>query len=64
MTRKLRYYLECETWNKDGATGTERRNYRRRFDTRAEADKHYPRVREQLQRDFGSRFVELRIVER
>jgi hypothetical protein len=63
MTRRLRYYMECETWTRD-EPGTERRFHRRRFDTRADADKAYPKMRVQLQKDFGDRFVELRIVER
>lgn len=63
MSRRLRFFFECETWNKDGV-GTERRMHRRRCDTRQDADKQYPKLRAQLQKDFGARFVELRIVER
>lgn len=63
MTRALRFFLECETWNKDGV-GSERRDYRRWFKTRLEAEAEYPRIRKQLQKDFRERFIELRIVEK
>ena len=54
------YRLEVETWAREGY-GTERHEYRRQFPTLADVEQAYARVRTQLQRDFSSRFVELRV---
>lgn len=63
MTRPLRWWIECETWNTHD-TGSSKRLYRRWWLTRAEAEKEHPRLRAQLQRDFGSRFIDSRLVQR